>query len=52
MKNPVEVLQIKELELTKVRKEVDALRVALRLMDEETGTSQETTELRPQIEMS
>ena len=42
MKNPVEVLQMKELELTKVRKKSDALRVALRLMDDETGTSPET----------
>jgi len=52
MKNPVEVLQIKELELLKVKKEVEALRVAVQLMAEETGTSQQTMGPRPQVEMS
>ena len=52
MKNPVEVLQIKEQELLKVKEEVEALRVALQLMAEETGTSPETMGLRPQVELS
>lgn len=52
MKNPVEVLQSKEIELTKVKKEVEALRVALRLMAEETGTNPETMDGRSQVEMS
>jgi hypothetical protein len=33
MKNPYDVLRIKEQELTRIRKEVDALRVAARLLD-------------------
>ena len=52
MKNPVEVLQSKEIELTKVKKEVEALRVAVRLMAEETGAGPETMDVRPQVEMS
>jgi hypothetical protein len=32
MKNPYEVLRIKEQELMKVRKEMDALRIAARLL--------------------
>lgn len=52
MKNPVEVLQIKELELMKLKKEVDALRVAIRLIVEDTEASKETTiDLRPVAEM-
>jgi hypothetical protein len=35
MKNPMEVLRTKEQELAKVRKEVEALRVTLRLLGEE-----------------
>ena len=33
MKNPYEVLRAKEQELTKVRKEMEALRIAARLLD-------------------
>jgi hypothetical protein len=33
MKNPYDVLRIKEQELLRVRKEVEALRVAARLLD-------------------
>jgi hypothetical protein len=33
MKNPYDVLRMKEQELTRIRKEVDALRVAARLLD-------------------
>lgn len=35
MKNPYEVLKIKEQELMRVRKEMEALRVAARLLDAE-----------------
>ena len=35
MKNPYDVLRIKEQELMRVRKEMDALRVAARLLDAE-----------------
>lgn len=34
MKNPMEVLRSKEQDLVKVRREVDALRIAARLLDE------------------
>ena len=34
MKNPMEVLRSKEQELVKVKKEVDALRVAARLLED------------------
>ena len=33
MKNPYDVLRIKEQELMRVRKEMDALRIAARLLD-------------------
>jgi hypothetical protein len=35
MKNPYEVLRAKEQELSKVRKEMEALRIAARLLDAE-----------------
>jgi hypothetical protein len=35
MKNPYDVLRMKEQELLRVRKEMDALRVAARLLDAE-----------------
>jgi hypothetical protein len=34
MKNPMEVLRMKEQELVKVRREVDALRLTARLLEE------------------
>jgi hypothetical protein len=52
MKNPTEVLQMKEEELVKVRKEIDALRVAARLLsDESVSTSDQKHDLRQLIEM-
>ncbi|HUJ93778.1 MAG TPA: hypothetical protein VLW84_00825 [Terriglobales bacterium] len=52
MKNPVEVLQIKELELTKLKKEVDALRVAIQLLTEEPENGNSTNGgLRTVVEM-
>ncbi len=35
MKNPYDVLRMKEQELLRVRKEMDALRIAARLLDAE-----------------
>lgn len=35
MKNPMDVLQAKEQELTKVKREIEALRVALPLLGED-----------------
>ena len=40
MKNPQEVLRSKEQELVKVKKEVDALRITLRLIDEQGSGAQ------------
>ncbi len=51
MKNPVEVLHIKELELTKVKKEIDALRIAIRLLADETQCADQKADLRPVVEM-
>ncbi len=51
MKNPVEVLHIKELELTKVKKEIDALRIAIRLLADETQSADQKADLRPVVEM-
>jgi hypothetical protein len=36
MKNPAEVLWMKEQELVKVRKEIEALRIAARLLSDES----------------
>jgi hypothetical protein len=53
MKNPFEVLKSKEQEMVKVRKEVDALRVTIRLIGDE-GAAPATdakVDLRSVIEM-
>ncbi|MGA7632048.1 MAG: hypothetical protein WCB11_14885 [Terriglobales bacterium] len=39
MKNPYDVLRMKEQELIRVRKEMDALRVAARLLDAEDSAA-------------
>jgi len=44
MKNPLEVLRNKEQELVKVKREVDALRITLRLIDEHAAGAQGTKE--------
>jgi hypothetical protein len=52
MKNPFEVLKSKEQEVVKVRKEVDALRVAIRLIgDENPAATESKVDLRSVIEM-
>ena len=52
MKNPFEVLKTKEQEMAKVRKEVDALRVTLRLIgDENAAAADSKVDLRAVIEM-
>ena len=51
MKNPVEVLHIKELELTKVKKEIDALRIAILLLADEAQCADQKADLRPVVEM-
>jgi hypothetical protein len=44
MKNPLEVLRNKEQELVKVKREVDALRITLRLIDEHDAGARGTKE--------
>ncbi len=52
MKNPMEVLRMKEQELLRVRKEVEALRIAAKLLTGETpSVSDEKVDLRQVIEM-
>ena len=41
MKNPYDVLRTKEQELARVRKEIEALRVAARLLDAERPSESE-----------
>jgi hypothetical protein len=53
MKNPFEVLKSKEQEVAKVKKEVDALRVTIRLIGDENpaAASDAKVDLRSVIEM-
>ena len=54
MKNPYEVLRTKEQELVKVRKEMDALRIAARLMgaqDPDASNGEAQTKLHRVVEM-
>jgi len=52
MKNPYDVLRMKEQELIRVRKEMDALRVAARLLDaEDTAKAQGKPKLSRVVEM-
>lgn len=52
MKNPYDVLRMKEQELLRVRKEMDALRVAARLLDaEDTAKAQGQPKLSRVVEM-
>jgi len=53
MKNPFEVLKNKEQEMVKVKKEVDALRVTIRLIGDEplAPSSDAKVDLRSVIEM-
>ena len=52
MKNPFEVLKTKEQEMAKVKKEIDALRVTIRLIgDENSAAADSKVDLRSVIEM-
>ncbi|MBZ5599110.1 MAG: hypothetical protein LAN83_12395 [Acidobacteriia bacterium] len=52
MKNPMEVLRTKEQELARVRKEVEALRVTVRLLgDEGAALGESKKEMQPVVEM-
>ncbi len=48
MKNPYDVLKMKEQELIRVRKEMDALRIAARLLGAEDKNAP-NTESQPQL---
>lgn len=49
MKNPMDVLRTKEQELAKVRKEVEALRITVRLLGDEGATAVEAKEEMPAV---
>jgi hypothetical protein len=52
MKNPLEVLRRKEQELLKVKKEIDALRITVRLLGEEKSPApHQKMDLRQMVEM-
>ena len=45
MKNPYEVLEQKELAVMRIRKEIDALRLTIQLIDEEDSTDGKPAEM-------
>jgi len=52
MKNPVEVLRMKEQEMMRVKQEIEALRITAKLLGEESAsTGKEKTELRPVVNL-
>ena len=51
MRDPYEVLQKKEQELIRVKKEVDALRVVAKLLGDENSEHEEKIDLKRVIDM-
>ena len=51
MKNPMEVLRMKEQELVKVKREVEALQIVARLLSEESTSANNSKDLRQLVEM-
>lgn len=51
MKNPMEVLRSKEQEMSRVKKEVEALQIAVRLLNDEGAPPNGQKDLRQLIEM-
>jgi hypothetical protein len=52
MKNPMEVLRTKEQEISRVKKEIDALRIAAQLLgDEGQPAKGETLDLRKALDV-
>lgn len=51
MKDPREVLRAKEQEILKVKKQIEALRIAAALLADQTPTTHEKVDLRQVIEM-
>ncbi len=52
MKNPVDVLRMKEQEMVRVKQEIEALRITAKLLGEEPSSfGTEKNELRPVVNM-
>jgi hypothetical protein len=51
MKNPMEVLRIKEQEMLRVKREIDALRLTVRLLGEDHPNNGQKVDLRQVVEM-
>jgi hypothetical protein len=52
MKNPVEVLRMKEQEMVRVKQEIEALRITAKLLGEEPASAgTEKNDLRPVVNM-
>jgi hypothetical protein len=51
MKNPVEVLRMKEQEMVRVKQEIEALRITAKLLGEEPSSGTEKNDLRPVVNM-
>jgi hypothetical protein len=51
MKDPIQVLRMKELELARVKKEVDALRIVAKMMSEDDSPENGKTDLRQVVPM-
>ncbi len=52
MKNPIDVIRTKEQEINRVKKEIDALRIAAQLLgDEGQPTKSQSPDLRKSLEV-
>jgi hypothetical protein len=51
MKNPLEVLRMKEEEILRVRKEIEALKITARLLSESEESSEKKAEYRQLLQM-
>jgi hypothetical protein len=51
MKNPYEVIRVKEQEMNQIRKEVEALRIAARLLGDEPSANESSPDQHQVLEM-
>ena len=51
MKNPYEVLQAKESELQRIKKEVEALRVTAQILEEDSEDQEQKGNLRQMVQL-
>lgn len=51
MKNPIEVLRAKEQEITRVKKEIDALRIAAQLLGDEAQPKSQPIDQRKAMDV-